>query len=63
MVTSMAFHSSRTYFLLIPHSHRLGHVLVLATQKGLRPDPRIICYGVNGFRVLLFVPAALEVQY
>ena len=27
----------------------------------MRPDPRISCYGMNGSRVLLFVPAAPEV--
>ena len=48
---------SRTCFLLMSYSHSHGHFLVLATQKCLRPDPRMPCYGMNCFSVLLFVPA------
>ena len=51
----------RTYFLLISYSHSHGHFLVLATQKCLRPDPRMPCYGMNCFSVLLFVPGPLEI--
>ena len=52
---------SRTYFFLNPHSHRLGHVLALATQKCLCLDPGSFVMILDGFGALLFVPPALEV--
>ena len=42
---------------------RHGHVLVLATKNVcVRTLDRIPGYGMNGFSVLLFVPAAPKVQ-
>ena len=53
---------SRTYFFLFPQLHRHSHILVLVNQKCLRPDHWILCFGLNGFSVMLFALAAPEVS-
>ena len=64
-VTYLVYHRPSlvtVYFLLIPHSHRHSHVLVLAVLKnGCVEILRSLVMALIGFSVLLFVPPIPEV--